>query len=172
MILLLTVVDVQPRIVVVDHGLLPQDQKEEEEMIPDPSRGLHVGEWTEIIGLQCRRRRRRLVMDEIIGLITIIVVRIVNETGILLLPRVGRLCLHRLLVGGTDGGTDLHRRISRDEMHPCMIGERRMYVVVVEEEVGIGIERGIEDMNVVVAKGYMSTSRHPLKLTFDLTAAT
>jgi hypothetical protein len=116
---LLTAGVVQPRIVVVNHGLrlLPQEQKEEEEMILDQSRGLRVGEWTEIVGLHCHL----LVMDEI-GLITTIVVRTpVNESEIkigigigVLLARVGRLRLR--LVVGRDRGTDQHRRISQRQL--------------------------------------------------------
>lgn len=93
---LLTVGEVQPRILIVNRGLLPQKQVKEGEKFLDQFRGLRVGEWTET-GLH----RHILVVDEI-GLITTVVVRTVNEseskieTGIL--PRVGRLCL-RLLVG-------------------------------------------------------------------------
>jgi len=58
-ILLLTVGNVQPRVLVIGLGLLLQEQVEEEERILDQSRDLHVGEWTEI-GLH-----RLLVMDEI-----------------------------------------------------------------------------------------------------------
>ena len=111
--------------------------------------GLHVGEWTEI-SLHCRL----LVMDEI-GLITAVIVMTMNEReskieiGILL-PRVviGHLRLRLLIM--RDRGTDLHHRISQDVMRPCMRGERKMYM---EEEVGIGVEREIEDMNIITAKG-------------------
>ena len=96
---LLTVGAVQPRVVVVTHGLLPQEQKEAEEMILDPSQDLRLGEWTEIVGLH-----RRLLVKDGIGQITTIVVRTaVNvseiKIGIGVLPlRVGRLLLH-LVVG-------------------------------------------------------------------------
>ena len=70
---LLTVSDVQPHILVIDHSHLPQEQKEEGRIL-DQSRGfLHVGEWTEI-GLH----RRLLIIDEI-GVINTVVVRTVNE---------------------------------------------------------------------------------------------
>ena len=203
---MLTVGDVQPRVLVVGHGLLLQEQVEEEERILDQSRDLRVGEWTEIglhrrllvvdeiglhhrllvvdeIGLHCRllvvdeiglhrrllivgeiglhRRllvvgeiglhRRLLVVDEIGLIITVVVMTVTGseseskiEIGVLL-PRVGRL---RLLVG-TDK-VDLHLRISRDVMRPCMRGEGKMYVM--EEEVDIGVEREIEDMKVVDRK--------------------
>ena len=152
---LLTVGDVQPRVLVIDHDHLPQEQKEGEERILDQCQGLRVGEWTEI-GLL---HRRLLVVDEI-GPITTVVVMTVNEReskieiGILLLRVIGRLRL-RLLVG-RDRRTDLHRRISRDVMRPCMRDERKRYVA--EEEVDIGVERGIEDMNVVAAKGSTCSS--------------
>ena len=111
MILLLTVGDVQPRILIINHCHLLQEQKGGEGRILDQCQGLHVGEWTEI-GLHCHL----LVMDEI-GLITTVVVMTVNEReskieiGILL-PRVviGHLCLRLLVV--RDRGTDLHCRIS------------------------------------------------------------
>ena len=50
--------------------------------------------------------------------------------------------------------TDLHRHINQDVMRLCMRDEKKMYVV--EEEVGIWVEREIGDMNVVVAKGSSS----------------
>jgi hypothetical protein len=91
---------------------------------------------------------------------TIVVTTAVNEieNGIKieigiddLLPRVGRLLRLRLLVG-RDRGTDLQCRIlSRDEMSPCMRDEMKKYV---EEGVDIGVERGIVDMSVVVAKRF------------------
>jgi hypothetical protein len=132
---LLTVDVVQPRIVVVHHGLLlPQDQKEEEEMILDQSRGLRVGEWTEI------DPHRLLVVDETDLITTIDMRTAVNENEIKIeigvLLRVGRLRL-RLLVW-RDRGTGLHRCLSRDVMRPCMRDENKMYVV--EEEVGLGVE--------------------------------
>ena len=168
-ILLLTVGDVQPRVLVVGHGLLLQEQVEEEERILDQSRDLRVGEWTEI-GLHRRLlvvdeiglHHRLLVVDEIGLIITVVVMTVTGseseskiEIGVLL-PRVGRL---RLLVG-TDK-VDLHLRISRDVMRPCMRGEGKMYVM--EEEVDIGVEREIEDMKVVAVEGSKGNlvQKHP-----------
>ena len=187
MIPLLTVGVLQLRLLVVEHGLLPQDQKQEEETILDRSRGLHLGEWTEIVDLH----HRLLVMDDEIGMMTIVVRTAVNENKIgigigVLLPRVDRLLRLRLPLVGRDRWSDLHRRIisrdvmrphegggrllrlrlplvgrdmwtdlqcriiSRDVMHPCMKDEMKMYVV--KEEVGIGVERETEGINVVAAK--------------------
>lgn len=98
-------------------------------MILDRSRGLRAGESTEIVGLH---RPRLLVMDEI-GLITTLntfvlrtaVNEIESKIGIgVFLPRVGCLRLRLYLVLGRDGGTDLHRRISRDVKRPCTRGEK------------------------------------------------
>lgn len=109
MIPLLIVRDVQLRVLVVGQGLLLQERKqEEEEKILDQSRGLRVGEWTEI-----DLHLRLLDVDEI-GLITTIVVRTVNgseiEKGTLLL-RVGHLRLRLRLLVGRGRGTDLRLHI-------------------------------------------------------------
>jgi hypothetical protein len=119
-------------------------------------------------------------MDEIGMISSTIVVKIaVNESGIkigtgtgtgikigigikegigigigVFLLRVGHLLRPRPLLVGRDRGKDLQCRISRDVMRPCMRDEMKMHVVVVEEGVGIGVERGIEDMNVVAAKKF------------------
>jgi hypothetical protein len=92
-------------------------------------------------------------------LITTIVVRTVNgsENGIgigTVLPHVGHL--HLYLLAGKDKGTGPHHRMGGQDVllggrvhlfQPYARGERKMSMV--EEGVGIGMERGIEDMNIV-----------------------
>jgi hypothetical protein len=83
MIPLLTVGVIQPRLLAVEHDILPQSQLEqvEEGMILDQFRGLRVGEWTEIVDLH----HQLLVMDEIGMINSTIIVKIaasVNERDI------------------------------------------------------------------------------------------
>ena len=91
MIPLLTVSDVQFRLVIVEHGiLLPRDQKEEETIL-DQSQRLHVEEWTEIGPRRCLL----VIMDEIGMMVTIVVRTAMNKSEIkteidILLLLVGR----------------------------------------------------------------------------------
>ena len=78
MIPLLTIGDVQFRLVIVEHGiLLPRDQKEEETIL-DQSQGLHVEEWTEIRPHRCLL----VIMDEIGMMVTIAMRTTVNDSEI------------------------------------------------------------------------------------------